>query len=88
MQKAEIHKVGLVFGSFLGFFHIVWSLLVALGWAQGLLNFIFGLHMIKPVFEVSDFNFTTAAMLVVVTAIIGYIFGSVAAFLWNKFVVR
>lgn len=88
MQKAEIHKVGLVFGSFLGFFHIVWSLLVALGWAQGSLDFIFGLHMIEPVFKVSAFSFATAGMLVAVTAIIGYIFGSVAAFLWNKFVVR
>lgn len=88
MQKAEIHKVGLVFGSFLGLFHAVWSLLVAVGWAQVSLDFIFGLHMIEPVFRVSAFSLTTAGMLVVVTSIIGYIFGSVAAFLWNKFVVR
>ncbi len=88
MQKVEKHKVGLVFGSFLGFFHLVWSLLVALGWAQVSLDFIFKLHMIEPVFKVSAFSFTTAIMLVVVTAVIGYIFGSVAAVLWNKFVVR
>lgn len=88
MQKVEIHKVGLVFGSLLGLLHAFWSLLVAVSWAQVPLDFIFGLHMIEPVFRVSDFNFTTALMLVVVTAIIGYIFGSVAAFLWNKFVAR
>ncbi|MDP3763139.1 MAG: hypothetical protein Q8Q92_00555 [bacterium] len=88
MQKAETHKVGLVFGSLLGLFHVVWSLLVALGWAQGFISFIFRLHMIEPVFRISVFSLTTAAMLVVVTAIIGYIFGSVAAVLWNKFVAR
>ncbi len=88
MQKVEKHKVGLVFGSLIGLFHIVWSFLVALGWAQGFINYIFRLHMIEPVFRISAFSLTTAATLVIVTAVIGYIFGSVAAFLWNKFVAR
>ena len=88
MQKAETHKIGLVFGSLMGFFHVVWSLLVALGWAQGLMSFIFKLHMIEPVYSISAFSLTTAATLVVVTTAIGYIVGSVAAILWNKFVAR
>ena len=88
MQKIEVHKTGLVFGSLLGLFHLAWSLLVAVGWAQGLIDFIIKLHMIEPMFTISDFNLATAGTLVVVTAVIGYIFGSIIALLCNKIMRR
>ena len=88
MQKVKIHKVGLFSGSFFGLFHVVWSLMIAMGWAQGYIDFIFRLHMIEPTYSLSAFSLGTAGMLVVVTAVIGYVVGSVAAFLWNKCVAK
>ncbi len=78
------HKVGLAFGAFLGAVHLLWSVLVFLGWGQPLLDFIFSLHMIHPVYEVGPFDVMMAGSLVVVTAIIGYALGYVMTLFWNK----
>ncbi len=85
MNKLNINKAGLVLGSLLGLLHACWSLLIAIGWAQPLIDFIFRVHMIEPVFTVSSFDFGTAATLVVVTFVIGYVVGSLFAYLWNRF---
>jgi len=42
-------KVGLVIGALIGGWHVVWALLVLIGWEQPILDFIFWAHMIKPV---------------------------------------
>ncbi len=88
MQKVQVHKVGLVFGAFFGIVHLIWSLMIALGLAQGFMDFIFKLHMITPVYVIAPFSMTAALTLIIVTAIIGYIFGCVAAWLWNKLLGR
>ena len=46
------HKVGLVIGGW----HFVWSVLVLLGWAQPILDFIFWAHMIQQVYFVKPFD--------------------------------
>ena len=84
MNNMNKSKVGLVFGVFIGGLHFVWSILVAFGWAQPLLNFVFMLHMIKSPFIVGDFNVWIALSLVAITSIIGYVVGYVFAFIWNK----
>ncbi len=76
-------KVGLVFGAFAGAAHVVWSIFVAIGFAQPLLDFILTVHMIEPTVTVLEFDLLSAVTLVIVTSIIGYIFGSVVAVLWN-----
>ncbi len=86
MSKHNVHKVGLAFGALFGCIHLAWSLLIMFGWAQGLMDFIFNLHMINPVYVVSAFNVWTALTLIVVTAVIGYILGLVFGWLWNKLV--
>jgi hypothetical protein len=45
---ANRNKVGLAIGALVGGWHLVWSLLVLIGWAQPILDFIFWAHMIKP----------------------------------------
>jgi hypothetical protein len=40
--------------------------------------------MIQPVYVVNPFNLLAAVTLIVITAVIGYIFGSVGAVIWNK----
>ncbi len=83
----EIHKnkAGLILGSFLGLLHLLWSVLVATGLSQALLDFIFKLHFLNNPFTLQSFDVGTAALLVVMTAVIGYIVGWFLAFLWNKF---
>lgn len=78
------HKVGLVFGAFVGGVHLLWSLLVFFGWAQPLINFILWAHMMQLPYVVGAFNVTASATLIVVTAFVGYIVGSVIGMVWNK----
>jgi len=80
------NKTGLALGAFLGVFHLSWSVLIALGVAQPFMDFIFRLHMVQPVYVIMPFNLGSAATLVVVTAVLGYVFGYVFAAIWNKMV--
>ncbi len=83
MKNHSSHQVGLAFGGFLGLWHLVWSLLVAIGLAQPLLDFIFSLHMIQPPYKVMPFSITTAVGLIIVTSLIGYVVGYVLSLIWN-----
>jgi hypothetical protein len=78
------NKFGLVVGALIGGWHVCWSLLVLLGWAQPIIDFIFWAHMIQPVYVVKSFDPLAAITLVVITAVIGYFFGFVGAVIWNK----
>jgi hypothetical protein len=40
--------------------------------------------MIKPVYLVKPFDPVAAVALIVITAVIGYIFGFVGAVIWNR----
>ncbi|MFH1170288.1 MAG: hypothetical protein V1704_01890 [Candidatus Vogelbacteria bacterium] len=83
-MQIDKNKTGLTFGFLISLMHLFWSVLVALGIAQVLLDFILGLHMISLPMTVMPFDFAKALMLVVVTFVSGYIFGWLMAFFWNK----
>jgi hypothetical protein len=76
-------KVGWVFGAALGLWHVCWAALVALGWAQALLDFVFWMHFMKPAFVVQAFDPSVALVLVLVTTAIGFVLGVVLGALWN-----
>jgi hypothetical protein len=78
------NKVGLVIVVLIGGWHVAWSLLVLVGWAQPILDFIFWAHMIKPVYFVKPFDPTAAVALIAITSVIGYIFGFLGAVIWNR----
>jgi hypothetical protein len=81
---ANPNKVGLVFAAVIGGWHLIWAILVLLGWAQPIIDFIFWAHMIQPVFVIKPFDPLAAVTLIIITAVIGYIFGFVGALIWNK----
>lgn len=78
------NKVGLLLGMLLGGSHVIWALLVLLGWAQPVIDFVFWAHMIRPVYLIKAFESSAALTLVVVTFVIGYAFGFIGALVWNK----
>lgn len=82
------HNTGIALGVFAGLVHIAWSVLVALGLAQGLIDFIAKVHLIKPFITVMKFDLGTAITLVIVTTAVGYAFGYVFASVWNRFYSR
>lgn len=83
MEKLNKATTGLVVGLFLAIVHAVWAVLVALGAAQGLIDWYTGMHMLINPYVVSEFSFGTAVGLVVIVFIVGYILGWVFAALWN-----
>jgi hypothetical protein len=76
-------RTGLASGLFLAVFHAGWAFLVALGWAQKLMDFIFWAHFITPPYQIEPFEVVRAAILIGVVFLAGAFMGWVAALLWN-----
>jgi len=83
-MKLDIYKTALTFGFFLSGVHVIWSVLVLLGWAQPLLDFVFWAHMIANPYTVTGFDITSALTLIVVTFGVGFVVGKIFAYIWNK----
>jgi hypothetical protein len=84
MTNTNPNKVGLVAGALIGGWHLLWSLLVLLRWAQPCIDFIFWAHMIQPIYVIKPFDALAAVTLIVITGVIGYIFGFIGATIWNR----
>ena len=78
------NKTGLALGSLTGLAHLVWSVAIFFGWGQAYLDFIFNLHTLNNPLVVGQFDLYRSILLIVVTAIIGYILGFIFASIWNK----
>jgi thiamine transporter ThiT len=78
-------KVGLALGSLVGLLHFLWSVLIALGVGQALVDWIYEVHMIEvSTVNVLPFSLSSAVVLVVVTFVIGNVVGYLFASIWNK----
>jgi len=84
-MKINKNKTGLTFGFLISSMHLFWSVLVALGIAQTLLNFVLNIHMLNMPVTVMPFNLVKALGLIIVTFVVGYVFGWLMAFFWNRF---
>ncbi|EKD33282.1 MAG: hypothetical protein ACD_76C00054G0008 [uncultured bacterium] len=76
-------KLGLTFGLFSGLVHLAWSVLVALGWAGPLMNWLFKIHFIQSPYSMLPFNLGQAVLLIVVAALAWFVFGFVVGSIWR-----
>lgn len=83
MTQINQHKTGLALGAVMGIWHLLWALIVALGIAKPILDFILTLHFLNFNYEVRDFDALVALILVVGTSSIGYVMGFILASIWN-----
>ena len=77
-------KVGLVGAVMLGGWHVAWSLLVLLGWAQAMVDFSMWAHMIHVAVVIGPFDAGAAATVIIIASIVGYCLGYIVASVWNK----
>ena len=84
MGAIKPSRAALVFGLLAGGWHLLWSLFVALHWAQPLIHFIFWIHFNKPVYVVEGFGLGRALILIAVTSTIGGGVGYFFGWLWNR----
>lgn len=84
MHHISPKNAGFALGALIGLWHALWSALVAFNLAQPLIDFIFRMHFIAPIYAIEVFDFVTALELVVITSIIGFIVGYIFALIWNK----
>ena len=78
------HKVALAVGTFAGLWHLLWSILIVLGLAQPLLDFVFAMHSLNNPYKVMGFSLSSSLGLVFLTFIIGYFVGTVFANIWKS----
>lgn len=76
-------NAGLVLSALFVVIHTLWATLVALGWGQPVLDFVFWLHMLNSPFKVQSFDVTVAVFLVLATGTIGFVVGCMASFFWR-----
>lgn len=85
MNRLRPHSAGFALGILIGLWHAFWAALVWAGAAQPVMDFIFRLHMITPPYKIATFDPGLALALILVTAIIGYLFGWIGAVIWNRY---
>jgi hypothetical protein len=85
MQHLNPTKTALAIGVFLGCWHVMWSLFVALNWAQPIYDAILWAHMIHLQLTIGPFDLRAATVLVVVMFLVGCAIGYVFAVIWNWF---
>ena len=81
----NLFRTSAIAGLCLASLHFFWVLLVALGWAQSLMDFIFKLHMLSPPFQVQVFSLPLALGLIAITFLMGCFYGAVFYFIKNRF---
>ena len=70
-------KTALIGGLTLSALHACWVMLVASGWAQPILDFVFKLHMLNSPFIVQPFSLLLSLELIALTFAVGAFYGIV-----------
>ena len=83
MRHISIAKTAMAVGVVFAAWHTTWVVLVGLGWATELLNFILELHFLKIDFQLAPYSAFTAFSLVAITLCVGALLGAIFALVWN-----
>ena len=78
-------KTSLIGGVSLSSLHFCWAFIVASGWAQPLLDFVFKLHMLNSPFQVQPFSPILAIGLIGITFLFGCFYGAIFYLIKSKF---
>lgn len=84
MTHIHPHKAGLALGLLFGGVHLVWSIIVALGWGQWLIDFILWAHMVQVDYVVGPYDLAASLTVIGLTFVVGFVVGTVFARIWNK----
>src|SRR6185369_16080665 len=82
-RRIDPLKAGAALAGLSAISHAFWALLVAVGWAQPFMDFMFQLHFLQPLYFVGVFDFRLALLLVTCAAVGGFALGFIFAVLWN-----
>jgi hypothetical protein len=83
MRHIHPFKAGVSVGIVIALWHACWVLLVGLGWAKPILDFVLKLHFIQLQYQLEPYSAVTATMLIALTFAIGMLFGLIFAVVWN-----
>lgn len=78
-------RVGVAAALLMAACHAMWAMLVAAGWAQPVIDFVFRIHFIQPPYTILAFSISTAVVLIAVVSAIGFVMGYVLALIWDRF---
>lgn len=84
-MRTNPFRLGIIVGLLLAIFHAFWAVLVVLGWAQPLMDFVFWAHFITPPWHIEAFTLGRACVLVGFTFLMGAAIGAMGGWLWNRF---
>jgi hypothetical protein len=83
MRHISIAKTAMAVGTVFAAWHTMWVVLVGLGWATEVLNFVLELHFLKIDFQLAPYSPFTAFSLVAITFCAGALLGAIFALVWN-----
>ncbi|HBB73719.1 MAG TPA: hypothetical protein DC048_04620, partial [Planctomycetaceae bacterium] len=75
MGSIDANRLGVVLAVVMAAWHVVWSLLVAVGQGQRVMDFVFKMHGLRSDVLVQPFDLGMAILLAVVAAVAGYVVG-------------
>jgi len=82
-DKINANKLGMTLGVFVAVWHLIWAVLVGVGVAQSMLDWVLPLHFVGLAVPLISFSWLNALILVIAAFIGGYIMGWLFAALWN-----
>lgn len=83
MRHISIPRTAMAVGTVFAAWHAMWVVLVGLGWATDVLNFILELHFLKIDFQLAPYSAFTALALIALTFCAGALLGAIFALVWN-----
>ncbi|MDD5012426.1 MAG: hypothetical protein PHQ66_02150 [Candidatus Nanoarchaeia archaeon] len=82
----KYNKPALAIAVFVSVLHALWLILVASGFAQVLMDWIYSLHMLSNPFIVMSFDMVNAIILLIVPALMSYIAVLLFGLVWKMMV--